>query len=466
MHCLKLRVETTEFMNRHPSRPHTQAQALRAALLNLCLVIAPLTGAAHTAAAAAAEPTAPAARASAHDVAAPPTGLRIERVVMLSRHGLRAPIEGEAAVARWLPQPMATFSTPPSQITPQGAAALRLMADYQRGRLIDAGLLPARGCPRAAEVWLHANTSPRTIASAEHIAASLAPGCDLAVSHLAPGSNDPLFQPLQAHAVPFDAARAVAAIDAETGGPAAIAAPYRAEFELLHTVLGCHEPDAPRALTASPACHIPDTPARVRANARNDGIALDGPIDLASGTAQVLALQYAEGLPMSEVGWGRVSREQITALSRLHALLFEVHARPAVMSRAVAGPLAERMLALLTDAQAPRVAMLVGHDTNIAALTALLGMHFQLDSYGRDDPPPGGVLSLQLWREAATGQAYVRAVYEAQTLDQLRYLTTLNARTPPARQVLPIADCPAVKDDLCRLEDLAARIRRRLDAAP
>jgi 4-phytase/acid phosphatase len=53
-----------------------------------------------------------------------------------------------------------------------------------------------------------------------------------------------------------------------------------------------------------------------------------GALDRASTVAQIMLLEYGEGKPMPQVGWGRVTPAQIAQLSALHALEFRLLARP------------------------------------------------------------------------------------------------------------------------------------------
>ena len=375
---------------------------------------------------------------------------------MLWRHGLRAPLPPEAAAEPRAGEAWPAWSTPPSLLTPHGRAALALSGQYQRAMLQSAGLLPVRGCPAAGQVFVWANTVDRTIASGDVLAEALAPGCGTPVRHLPMGETDPLFNPIEAGAVDFDAEQAVRVINRETGGVQALVAPEGAAVRAMQRVLGCDE------RRPEERCTLQAAQAGLRPGADGRGLALRGPIDVASGTAQVLALQYAEGLPLGEVGWGRAGLAEIASVSRLHALLFEVYARPSYMAQRIAGPLSRRLLDQLLAPQAPPVSLFIGHDNNIAALTALLGVSFQFTGYGRNDPPVGSVLLLERLRDTATGRRYLRLRYEAQSLDQLRGLTPLTPRSPPLSLTLPLKGCHANAQGLCELEAAAAWWRRRL----
>jgi len=386
-------------------------------------------------------------------------GLRVERVVMLFRHGLRAPLPTEAAAQPREGETWPQWSTPASLLTPHGRQALMLSGRYQRQGLIRAGLLPAQGCPAPGAVLIWANAVSRTVASGEALGESLAPGCAVPVGHLPIGENDALFSPIEAGAVDFDAREAVRVIERETGGVAALVAPEAAAVRAMQAALAC----APSS--AEPRCTLGAAQAALRPGADGRGLELRGPIDVASGTAQVFALQYAEGLPLSQVAWGRAGVPELAQMSRLHALLFDVYARPSYMAQRIAGPMSQRLQALLTQASGPAVSLLVGHDNNIAALTALLGAPFQFPGYGRNDPPVGSMLRLERLLDVRSGRRYLRLSYQAQSLDQLRELSPLSEASPPMTLALPWpaeSGCGAVARGLCELDTAVAWWRRRL----
>jgi 4-phytase/acid phosphatase len=373
-----------------------------------------------------------------------PSGMTVERIVMLYRHGLRAPLDEEIGARSYAPQPWPVWSTAPSLVTPHGAEAMRQLGLFDRAWFTQLGLTSAAGCPSDGQVSLWTNTEARTISSGADLAEGLAPGCQLKVGHLPPGQKDPLFE--ASAAVPaFDAAAAVQVIDTETGGPAALIAPHAAAVHTLETILGCRAPGQ-----ATP-CDIGAVPSTLEASANGKGLRLRGPIDITSGTAEVFILEYGEGMPLAQVGWGRATPARLSEVSRLHALLFDIFDRSSVMAHRTAGAMAPKILALLLQDNAPPVSILVGHDNNIAALASLLGAHFQVPGYGLDDPPLGGALGFAVLRETRTGARFVRVFYQAQTLDQLRSLTPLSLADPPAILTLK-PRCSTGSGDLCELD--------------
>ncbi|WP_259168231.1 histidine-type phosphatase [Xanthomonas sp. 4461] len=376
---------------------------------------------------------------------------QLERVVVVFRHGVRAPLQGEAAAARYADQAWPQWSTPASLLTPRGRKAVRLSGEYLRQWLAQQALLPRTGCPAPGSVSVWANTDQRTIDSGALLADALAPGCGIVAGHREAGSNDPLFRPIEAGVVAFDAAAAVASIQRQTGGPAAVLQGHADELQAMQQILGC---------TRTP-CDFARMPSTLAPSANGRGLALGGPIDLTSGTGEVLLLQYADGLPLSQVGWGRATPERLAQVSRLHALLFDIYARPHYMAQRSGAPLAREVLQRFGDAQAPKVSLFVGSDTHIAALSGLLGVHFHLPGYGADDPPPGGALVLGLWREP-DGTKVVRALYLAQSLDQLRTLAPLDLAHPPLQQELSLGLCAPEQRMACPLADFATALEQQL----
>ncbi len=185
-----------------------------------------------------------------------------------------------------------------------------------------------------------------------------------------------------------------------------------------------------------PACGVGGDPSAVASAAANGRPKLTGALDRASTAAQILLLEYADGKPMAEVGWGRATAADVTALSQFHALEFAILARPGPIARANMAGLTPPILRAMAG-EGPKLVMISGHDTNVANLGGMLGLHWHVPGFAADDPAPGGAVILERLKDKA-GNGYVRAFYRAQTLDQIRA-----GAAPGYRQILPIAGCSA-----------------------
>jgi 4-phytase/acid phosphatase len=363
--------------------------------------------------------------------------LKLERTVLLIRHGVRPPTHEPALSPAIAPDPWPHWDTPDGDLTPHGAAAISLLAAYDRKIFV-----PAPGCP---DINVYADVDERTVNTGEAYAAGFAPGCNITVRH-APGATDPLFSALDNGAPNFDAKLAKTQMLAAAGGSlTATIAAHQALFTAMQATL---QPGGDAFLTL---------PARVSAKRPHMKPTLTGPIAEGASGAEDFLLEYLDDKPMSQVAWGRASPTQIATLLALHPLAYTITARPPAIARATASPLLQKILGDLTAG--PATSILIGHDTNQAELGGLLNLHWQLGGYPADDPPPGGGIIFSLLA-APNGTQYVTATYQTQTMAQIRNLTPLNATNPPATQPLPIPGCGnSPSPTACTLAAFAALVR-------
>ncbi len=393
---------------------------------------------------------------------------RLERVVTVSRHGVRAPTAAPAAPAALearTGRPWPAFPVEPGEMTPHGAAALSRMGAYLRSVYARAELLPETGCPapEAVQVWAD-GAATRTLRSGQVLAEAVAPGCGLVARHGPAGAPDPVFD--SGRVCPLDPAEALAAIQRRTAGGTAVTDKASGKaIAALKRILG------PAACTAVPAACL-EGPSTLLATPT--GPKIDGPLALAATVSENLVLEYAEGLPADQVAWGQGAPETLGVLLAAHRRSADLLRRTPEIALFRAATLL-RMLADLLDGEAPRglgvpplgsrarLVMLAGHDTTLANLSGALGLGWSLP--GQPDPAaPGATLAFEVWRSPETGARTVRVRIYAQTLDQLRAARPLGPLDPPVSLPLTIGICPA-RDGGCDLETFAARVRAALPPA-
>ena len=84
---------------------------------------------------------------------------------------------------------------------------------------------------------------------------------------------------------------------------------------------------------------------------------------------------------------------------------------------------------------------LVAHDTNIAMVRTLMNFSWQLPGYSRGNIPPGSSLVLERWRNAKSGERYLRVYFQAQGLDDLRRSADAGRAAPDAASGVASAGC-------------------------
>jgi len=371
--------------------------------------------------------------ACAAQAAAPPQVHPTQRasfVVILLRHGVRAPTQTPQALERYAAQPWPHASTPPGDLTAHGARVLTQQGRYY-SRWLEHNGIRVNGCGADASWQVITDSDQRTIASGTALQAGMAPSCSAPVTSLRQGDPDPLFDPVAADRVHPRGTDARAALLGRIGEDPALAMQrLQTDAQVLEQVLFDCSDTACRAQQAMRGKH-PFMLARPEVVATHDGMAkLKGPLALASMLAGNILLQYEDGVPLADVGWGRASTPQaLDALFALHQAASDLVKRTPYLAAARSGNLLAWIGAALA-AHAGRVAppppantpahvvFLVGHDTNLANVQALLGLRWHIP--GQPDPyAPGAALVFSLSAGGA-GVPQIRVLALAPTLRALR----------------------------------------------
>lgn len=284
------------------------------------------------------------------------------------------------------------------------------------------------------------------------------------VHHYRPEQSDPLFDPVNAGVARMDSQMAIAAIRGRLGGnPQALASAYAPELALARSLLLNY----PAGRTPPPAAPASITDVTALPFDVKDG-GPDMPVDLGGllgvvGAVDPFLMEYADGLPSSDVGWGQLTPAGIAQTSRFITLLLDLGCRTPYLARVLSSNLASHITRSMVQASEGRamtgalgtpstkVIVLIASDTNVTALGGLYRLDWLAPGYERNYAAPGGALVFELRQLGKTGEYVVRASYITQTLDQLRSRTALDRAAPPARAPVfipgcsipnPACDCP------------------------
>jgi 4-phytase/acid phosphatase len=387
---------------------------------------------------------------------------QLRYVIVLSRHGVRSPTGKAPQYDRYSTGEWPKWPVEPGYLTPHGFKLMQIFGSFDRAQFASQGLLKAKGCSDAEHVTFYADSDQRTRETGKALAQGLMPGCDVPVTALPEGTNDPLFHTHPDPTAKSEAALAVAAIAGRIGNdPANITEAYRQQIAYLdHILETCGT--APSGKT--PRTSLFDIPSSLMQGSGDHLADLKGPLYTASTLSENLLLEYTEGMEASNVGWGCVHRPELESLLQLHAAAVDFTQRTSITARAQASNLLNVIGLSLQQAAsgkaingakgkpADRALFLVGHDTNIENIAGALNLTWIIDGR-RDDTPPGGALVFELWQTADTHRSYVRLSYMAQTLDQMRNGDQLSLSNPPQRVPVFIPGC-SLDNMICPLTRL------------
>lgn len=379
-------------------------------------------------------------------------GLRLDKVVLVMRHGIR-PATDTAALQSWSAKPWPAFDVADGQLTDHGRAAIVLLGQWQRGLLDSLGLFKAGQCPPAQAVYVWSSPVARTQATSAALVQGMFPGCNVPVNH-AQKSQDRLFHATENGLAPLDPAQTKAAILHAMGGSLDTARErYAAPVLAMQQVVGVP------STCEQKTCALSKQPWALKEKA--GVVKLSSPLGVGAGMSETFRMQYAEGLPLDQVAFGQ--GRSAAEVSRLMALRSAKYALsnhiPYIARRGASQLLGQILLALQpTAAGSPpgtQWLAFVGHDTNIAQLRTLLGFDWKIAEYPENDAAPGGTLLFERWIDDHTGAQFVSVAYVAQSMDQLRSLSD----APPYQVQYPGYAGKA----LMPLKGFVAEMEKRID---
>lgn len=395
---------------------------------------------------------------------------KLLKAVVLSRHGVRSPTQAPSVLDEWSSRPWPYWDESPGQLTERGAELIRAGWYALRTGFAEAGLLPATGCPDSDAVFIYADGTQRTKASAEAMLQGLAPGCGFSVT-ASRTPKDPILHPVESGVMPSpifseDARHALA------GNLSSLRHRLMDEIEELDALLG---PASPALCPPGKVpCGITDmaTSLVFPHDGSRETVRLRGGMDIAASVAEILLLEClqwpakAQSIPFEaqtaqpDDGMSRIGRKVLDLIDaptfseatisqppasvapvlsssselmvnprealhllRVHSDIMNALQRTPETARASGLPLllliAETLegASPLSTANDAELVIFSGHDSNIANIAALLDLHWDGGQFPEDSIPPGSMLMFRLW---LTPQGHVVQIsFLSQTLAAL-----------------------------------------------
>ena len=385
----------------------------------------------------------------------------LEKVVEVSRHGVRPPTANDRkGMEDGTGRPWASWLTSDGQLTGHGYSAAWLKGQYEGNDYRQYGLISA-GCPTDKDIFVWASPLQRTRATAEALTDGAFPGCGVPVHH-SPEQNDPLFQNIHpGYATLDEEAQRKGALTALGGSLSAAQQRLQPEISLLKQAV-C-QPDTP--------CPVFDKVWEMKF--ASDGRIMISGLDTLAAMAETLRLEWSDNKPLSQVAFGHAtSAAQIGKLMAMLTPKYDATNDQPYVARRGGSLLMDQIAKALQQGvtrveNAPpdaRWLLYVAHDVNIAYLRTLLGFSWTQGDYPRGTVPPAGSLVFERWREAQSGQRYIRILFQGQSLDQIRQLTALSAEQPPLISELKFNGCQMTAvGTLCPYDTTLQHLRQHID---
>jgi 4-phytase/acid phosphatase len=379
---------------------------------------------------------------------------------------VRSPLWETARLNQYSIQPWPDWDVPPGDLTPHGRKLIAILGAYYREWLANEHLLNFTGCGDQRRIYIWADTDQRTLETGRAFAESILPGCGLPVNSRPTSTKDPIFAGLQS-ADPRLASQAVR--ERLGANPQEFLADHHSALDTLQFIL-----DGRRATLKK----LIASPAEIQVAVQDKTIELQGPFAAASTLSENFLLEYANGMRGADLGWGRLTKDNLLQVLELHRVYADLMRRTPYVARTRGSNLMAHILASMEQAASEeavqgalgptKTALLIlsGHDTNQSNVAGMLQLSWTLPSYQADETPPGGALIFSLWRNSDGGEFFVQAEYLAPSLDQMRNADVLNMVNPPLRRPVSISGCGAASQTfplfLGEFQDAGPAFHRRL----
>lgn len=385
--------------------------------------------------------------------AQPVDDTQLKQVIIFGRHGVRSPVVDNSTLNNFSAQPFPVFSVAGvSNLTLNGAKNEAILGGYFRLWLTKEGMLTGNDAADASAVYFRANNGQLIIDTAKAFWAGFLPGATVNVNSYPLQDNDPLFSPVAAGLAQINERMAVASVQGRLGSSAqSLTTAYAPELALTRSIL-FNYPVNQTPVPATPAGKLDVTTIPIAITGSTSPVGIGG-----LGTVVVaidpFVMEYADGMPAADVGWGQLTAGGINQITRLYNLALDLEYRTpylaAVQSSNLASHIVRTLVQTATGAAmtgtlatpSTKVIMLMAANTNITGFAGLFHLDWILPGYQADTAAPGGALVFELRQSQGTGEYIVRTSYVTQTLDQLRNQTGLTLTTPPAMGPVFIPGC-------------------------
>ena len=388
---------------------------------------------------------------------------RLEQVVALSRHNLRAPLSSNGSVPSELtPHSWIKWSAGSSELTLKGGMEETSMGQYFRKWLAKEGLMEENSVPKAGKVRFNARDKQRCRATARYFAAGMLPTADIAVEHPGDdaGTEDFMKPVLHFYTEKYaeDATAQVAAMGGDTGFDG-IAEQNRDVIRLIMDTVDMQDSTVYQSGKygdlLKDGCGL-----TLAANAEPG---FTGAVKPANQVADALLLQYYEMSDAVKAAFGHeLTDEDWAALGKFMTTSLEIKYGAPLVAVNMTNPLIRELKGELENRDR-KFSFFCAHDVTVfTTLTALGAEDYTLPDSIETKTPIGVKVLFERWRDSA-GQAWYRVNLVYRSTEQIRSGEMLTMENPPLRYDLRFEGVETNADGLISEADLLALFDRTLD---
>ncbi|WP_237734242.1 bifunctional glucose-1-phosphatase/inositol phosphatase [Serratia fonticola] len=366
----------------------------------------------------------------------------LKQVLIVSRHGLRAPlVEGATMIIHATPHEWPKWDTKGGLLTAKGGALEVFMGSYFSNWFNQEKLLSKDNCPSDKDLYVYANVMSRTLATGQFFSTGAYPGCDIKIHHQSDmTAKDPLFyQSIKDDDQEFNQ-QATRQINAFLKNQ-----DLQPSYEKLERVIDYSNSTDCKV---DKYCDLSQQENIVELEYGKEP-AMPGGLYKSFLMIDAFMLQDYEGFPKQQVAWGNIkSEEDWKSLAKLRNTYIEAAYLQPMVAQNIIQPMLRNINEILKENNA-KVTVLVGHDTTVGPILAAMNFNeYQLPGQ-HEKTPIGGKIVFQRWLDKKTNQDLLKVEYIYQSTQQMRDLESLTLKNPPQRVTLTLKGCDADKNGFC-----------------
>lgn len=353
-------------------------------------------------------------------------GYTLEKVVILSRHNIRAPLSSkDSLISSVTPHSWIEWTSAASELSSKGAVLETLMGIYFKKYLASENFMSENYQPEDGEFLFYANSLQRTVATAQYFSSGLLPVANARVIHHLPlGNMDHPFTP----SLRFCSEKFKEKVHEELdsiGGLEGLEKQYQDNLKVLERVLDYK--DSESYLSGKRVFEEPTVMKMVA----DDEPSLSGTLKNANTAADAFVLQYYEqdDLNRALFGHSELTYEDVEKIGALTDVYNKIlFGTPSLALNESHSTLLELYAQLLN--KETRFTFLCGHDSTIESTLAALGVtEYSLPDAITKLTPIGVKFVIEKWKR--NGKIYTTAALVYQSVDQLRNREYLSLENPP-----------------------------------
>ena len=378
---------------------------------------------------------------------------KLEQVVVLSRHNIRAPLSYNGSVPQELtPHRWISWTAAHSELTLKGGIEETNMGQYFRKWLDHEGLIPENSIPEEGEVRFNARSMQRCRATARYFSAGMLPLADITIEYPTDTNNlkDFMSPKLTFYSDEFaaDATAQVAAMGGDAGFDG-LSDETRDAIKLLMDTVDMQDSEGYKSGKFGDL--LTDKSGYTMTG--KDEYDITGPIKTACQVADPLVLQYYEEPDEKAAAFGHdLTQEDWTKIGDNLTRFQEIKFGAPLVSVNITGPLIEELESELKN-EKRKFCFLCAHDCTVYTALVALGVEpYILPDSIETKTPVGVKILFERWRDE-NDQAWYRVDLLYRSAEQIRNNTVLTLDNPPMRYNLHFEGVESNEDGMISESD-------------